>query len=107
MAVVIGLDTMGIDTSILYVFAQAVAYGAAAALAIGAGVALGWGGKDYVSENIAEWMGRTGSASGDSERRGSPMGPGATDGGESGDVDKGDGSDHWPGSDTGSGPRGH
>ena len=58
-AIVIGLDTMGIDVGILYVFARALAWGLAAAVAIGAGVAFGWGGKDYVAENIDRWMGRT------------------------------------------------
>lgn len=58
-AIVIGLDTMGIDVAILYVFARALAWGLGAALAIGAGVAFGWGGKDYVSENIGRWMTRT------------------------------------------------
>ncbi|WP_254862819.1 mechanosensitive ion channel family protein [Halovivax gelatinilyticus] len=58
-ALVIGLDTMGIDVGILYVFAQALAWGLAAAVAIGAGIAFGWGGKDYVSENIDRWMRQT------------------------------------------------
>ncbi|WP_254532469.1 mechanosensitive ion channel family protein [Natrinema gelatinilyticum] len=58
-AIVIGLDTMGIDVGILYVFARALAWGLGAAVAIGVGVAFGWGGKDYVAENIGGWMGRT------------------------------------------------
>ncbi|WP_222919160.1 hypothetical protein [Natrinema sp. SYSU A 869] len=58
-AIVIGLDTMGIDVGILYVFARALAWGLGAAIAIGAGVAFGWGGKDYVAENIDSWMNRT------------------------------------------------
>ena len=58
-AIVIGLDTMGIDVGILYVFAQALAWGLAAAIAIGVGIALGWGGKDYVNDNIDRWMRRT------------------------------------------------
>jgi len=56
-AIVIGLDTMGINVDILYVFARALAWGTAAALAIGAGVAIGLGGRDYVDENINRWMG--------------------------------------------------
>jgi hypothetical protein len=56
-AIVIGLGTMGVETDILLVFAQAVAYGLGAALAIGLGVAIGWGGKDYVAANIDSWMG--------------------------------------------------
>lgn len=57
-AVVIGLSTMGIDVSILFIFARALAYGLAAALAIGGGVALGWGGKDFVAQNIDRWAGQ-------------------------------------------------
>lgn len=65
MAIVIGLDTMGIDVGILYVFARALAWGLAAALAIGIGLAIGWGGKDYVSENIDRWMGQAAAATPD------------------------------------------
>ncbi|AQL44904.1 hypothetical protein BV210_19290 (plasmid) [Halorientalis sp. IM1011] len=57
-AVVIGLDTMGIDVSILFVFARALAYGLGAAIAIGLGVAFGWGGHRYVANNIDRWMGQ-------------------------------------------------
>jgi hypothetical protein len=58
----IGLDTMGIDVGILFVFARAVAWGLAIALALGAGIAFGWGGKDYVNDNIGRWMGKAKSA---------------------------------------------
>jgi len=61
-AVVIGLDTMGIDVQILYVFANAIAWGLAAALALGAGIAIGWGAHNYVAENIDRWMGDARSA---------------------------------------------
>lgn len=61
-AIVIGLDTMGIDVAILFVFARALAWGLAAAIAIGIGVALGWGGHNYVEENIDRWARRTSSA---------------------------------------------
>ncbi|WP_458208589.1 mechanosensitive ion channel family protein [Haladaptatus sp. NG-SE-30] len=63
-AIVIGLDTMGIDVGILYLFARALAWGLAAAIAIGVGVAFGWGGRDYVAEHIEGWM--------SSARQGSP-----------------------------------
>jgi hypothetical protein len=63
-AIVIGLDTMGIDVQLLYLFARALAWGLAAAVAIGVGVAFGWGGHDYVAEHIDGWMGRA--------RRGTP-----------------------------------
>ena len=57
-AIVIGLDTMGIDVGILYVFAQAIAWGLAVAIAIGVGISFGLGGREYVSDNIARWMGQ-------------------------------------------------
>lgn len=56
--IVIGLDTMGVDVTILTLFAQALAWGLALAIALGVGIAVGWGGKDYVSDNIDRWMGR-------------------------------------------------
>jgi len=43
-AIVIGLDTMGVDVSILYVFAAAVA--------LGAGIGIGLGSRGYVDSNI-------------------------------------------------------
>lgn len=55
---VFGLDTMGIDVSILYVFGRAIAWGLAAALALGVGIAVGWGAHNYVANNIDRWMGR-------------------------------------------------
>ncbi|MGQ4557159.1 mechanosensitive ion channel family protein [Halobellus sp. GM3] len=61
-AIVIGLDTMGIDVQILYVFANAVAWGVAAAIALGAGIALGWGAHTYVAENIDRWAGTASTA---------------------------------------------
>jgi hypothetical protein len=57
MAIIIGLDTMGIDVGILYIFARALAWGIAAAIAIGGGLAFGLGGRDYVNENVDRWMG--------------------------------------------------
>ncbi len=55
-AVVIGLDTMGIDVGILFVFARALAWGLAAALAIGLGVSFGWGSRHYVADHIDGWV---------------------------------------------------
>jgi len=79
-AIVIGLDTMGIDVGILYVFAQALAWGLAAAVAIGVGVAIGWGGHTYVQDNIERWAGRASDAS--PGPRGAPQADGGrTDGG--------------------------
>lgn len=61
--VVIGLSTMGIDTTILMTFSQALAWGVAAAVAIGVGGAVAWGGKDFVHDNIDRWAGSARSAS--------------------------------------------
>lgn len=72
---VVGLETMGVDVGILYVFARALAWGVAAAIAIGAGVALGWGGKDFVANNIDSWAGSGRSAVPE------PRNVGQTDGG--------------------------
>lgn len=57
-AIVVGLDTMGVDVQILYVMTRAVSWGLAAGVALAIGIAFGWGGKDYVSDNIDRWMGR-------------------------------------------------
>ena len=80
-AIVIGLDTMGIDVSILYVLAQAVAWGLAAAIALGVGIAVGWGGHTYVSENISRWMGKASSGTPKPKR------PAQADGGQQSDDD--------------------
>ncbi|OVE85286.1 mechanosensitive ion channel family protein [Natronolimnobius baerhuensis] len=56
VVLVIGLDTMGVDVTILHTFAQAFAYAAGLALALAVGIAFGWGGKDYVAENIDSWF---------------------------------------------------
>lgn len=61
VVIVIGLDTMQVDVGILFVFANAIAYGLAAAIAIAVGVAFGWGGKDYVAENLDRWTNRASS----------------------------------------------
>lgn len=77
-ALVVGLETMGVDVGILYVFARALAWGIAAAVAIGAGVALGWGGHTYVENNIGRWMGRAQNVS-PRERAQADGGPESTD----------------------------
>ena len=56
IVIVVGLDTMGVDVGILYIFAGAAAFGIALAIAIGAGLAIGLGGREYVDENIGRWM---------------------------------------------------
>jgi small-conductance mechanosensitive channel len=59
IAIVMGLDTMGVDVGILYTFAQAAAWGVAAGIALAIGIAFGWGGKDYVANNIGGWLGQS------------------------------------------------
>lgn len=86
IVIVIGLDTMGIEVDILFVFARALSWGIAVALALGAGIAFGLGGKEYVEENIGRWA-----RSGKSEV-------------SSSDVEGG--RDTGRGRDTGSGPTG-
>ncbi|WP_435176222.1 mechanosensitive ion channel family protein [Halorussus sp. AFM4] len=56
-AVVIGLDTMGIDVQILYLFARAMAWGLAAGVALAIGIGFGWGSKDYIANNMNRWAG--------------------------------------------------
>ena len=56
--IVIGLATMGIEVQILYFFARAFAWGLAIAIGLGVGIAFGWGGKDYVSNNMDRWTGQ-------------------------------------------------
>ena len=60
VVLVMGLDTMGVAVEILNTFATAVAFGVAAGIALAIGIAFGWGGKDYVAENIGGWVGREG-----------------------------------------------
>lgn len=62
ITITIALDTIGFSTAVLTTFFTAVvtaffgALGVALALAIAIGV--GWGSKDYVAENIDDWMAR-------------------------------------------------
>ena len=72
IAIVVGLDTMGVDVGILYIFAGAAAFGLALALAIGVGLAIGLGGREYVDENIDRWMrnARETAVAAESEQRG-------------------------------------
>lgn len=92
-AVVIGLSTMGIDVSLLFTVAQALAWGFAAAIAIGLGGMFALGGRDYVADHIDGWA-RSSSRTvaprpvtdGDDDSSDGPRGtgagsPAATDGG--------------------------
>ncbi|NIN52887.1 MAG: hypothetical protein GTN80_07355 [Nitrososphaeria archaeon] len=54
--IIMGLEMMKIDTSIVYVFSNALAWGAAAGVAVGLGIAFGWGFKDVLAEKSKEWL---------------------------------------------------
>lgn len=58
VAIVIALDTIGVDVEILYTFATAAAWGLAAGIALAIGIGFGWGGKDFVADNIDDWFSR-------------------------------------------------
>lgn len=55
VVLVIALDTMEVHVGILYTFGEAFALAFGLALALAIGIAFGWGGKDYVAENIDQW----------------------------------------------------
>lgn len=80
VAVVVGLDTMGIDVDILYVFARALSWGIAAAVAIGVGGSVALGARPYVEENVDRWMGRAGDVAPSESAGGGEPGPGASPG---------------------------
>ena len=47
---------MKIDVEILYIFAEALAWGVAIGIGVGLGIALGWGMKDAVAKNANKWI---------------------------------------------------
>ena len=53
---ILALSQMKIDVSILYIFANALAWGLAIGVCVGLGIALGWGFKDAVAENSKKWI---------------------------------------------------
>ena len=67
LVIVIGLDTMGVNVTILYTFAEAFAYAAGLAAALAIGIAFGWGGKDHVAENLDNWMASSKDAASDTK----------------------------------------
>jgi hypothetical protein len=58
----IALKMMRVDVEILYIFARALAWGAAAGVAVGLGIAFGWGFKDLVAKNAEKWFTSTSKA---------------------------------------------
>lgn len=56
VAITIGLGTMGLDVTLLHIFARAAAWGLAIGIALAIGIGFGWGIKDHISENLEEWI---------------------------------------------------
>lgn len=79
IAVVIGLDTIGVDLQILYLFAGAVAAGVAVGVALAVGIGFGWGSKDFVADHMGEWFGGATPAEGAIEADGGTDDPAAED----------------------------
>jgi hypothetical protein len=52
----IGLSTMQVDISVLYIFANALAWGIALGVAVGLGIAFGWGFKDAIAKRADKWI---------------------------------------------------
>jgi len=53
---ILALSQMKIDVSILYIFANALAWGLAIGVCVGLGIAFGWGFKDAIAENSKKWI---------------------------------------------------
>jgi len=56
VAIIIALTVMKIDVSLLYMFANALAWGISIGIGAALGIALGLGLKDYVSKNAEKWF---------------------------------------------------
>jgi nitric oxide reductase large subunit len=55
-AVVMALSELRISTGVLVVFLDGIAFGLGVGVALVAGIALGWGSKDYVADNVEDWI---------------------------------------------------
>lgn len=53
---IVALSIMKVDVSILYIFANALAWGVAVGVGAGLGIALGWGFKGFVARNAERWI---------------------------------------------------
>ncbi|MWG34588.1 mechanosensitive ion channel family protein [Halomarina oriensis] len=58
VVITVGLDTMGVDVTLLTTVATALAIGVAVAIGLGGGLAIGLGGREYVADNVDRWMRR-------------------------------------------------
>jgi len=55
VVIIIGLDTMGVSVGILYTFGETFVLALGLAFALAVGIAFGWGGKEYVAQNVGDW----------------------------------------------------
>lgn len=55
-AVTIALGELGLQTGVMVVFLDGLAFGLGVAVALALGIAVGWGSKDYVAEHVEEWI---------------------------------------------------
>lgn len=56
VVIILALSQMKIDVSILYIFANALAWGLAIGVCVGLGIAFGWGFKDILAKSAKEWI---------------------------------------------------
>lgn len=56
VVIIIALSQMKIDVSILYIFANALAWGISIGVCVGLGIAFGWGFKNVIAERAKEWV---------------------------------------------------
>jgi hypothetical protein len=56
VVIIMGLSLMRVEVNILYIFANALAWGIAAGVAVGLGIAFGWGFKDAISKRADSWL---------------------------------------------------
>ena len=56
VVIILALSQMKIDVSILYIFANALAWGISIGVCVGLGIAFGWGFKDIIAESAREWI---------------------------------------------------
>ena len=100
IAITIALDTVGFDTAVLtnlFTVIVTAFFGAlAVALALAVGIGVGWGSKDYVADNIDDWMRRA--------RRESSFGDEGTGGSTRNNEDMFDDDDRGPSGTGGPGP---
>jgi Na+/H+ antiporter NhaA len=65
VVVVMGLDTAGIDVTIVYMLGESLSLAIGIGLALAIGLSLGLGSKEYVAEHVDEWSSETRPTSGD------------------------------------------